>query len=490
MTTIQVPAKPSGFTALPYWMYATLWFVLPVLPDDLHARASKLMRASQVYWLERRNVKRLSQMLNPEAKLFGRLLTDRLAGIGYKWATRSEYDHGKASGSGRAKPTTFKVKFERIYTKPEALFYKVLVRKRTLFGTANALPYMTLVSDLATDIVVNELSAACERKVTVKYDDPRFGFWYIVHRGEGIGLIPKHVAFNDMLDKYPKDISLIPWAMGVGKARNVVTLYLAKHPHLLIAGPTGTGKSNAVNGFILGLMYHALPSEIQFILFDLKEGIEFDIYKNSVHLQRPIVSKPDEALAALLEMSLEIDRRLGLLRDSDCKDLPAYNVKFPEQRLPILIGVIDEYAQLVLPVDKKISNEANRLIVRISALGRAAGIQIVVCTQYPTREVVSPQIKINLNLKLAFRCQNPTQSMVILNDPRASNLPAEALGRGLFALGPDIFEVQIAYVADPDTKAILKYAQERAQASLPAPEPDDPRALLQWPTHENEVMNE
>lgn len=492
--------KPLGV-----WLYALLWFFLPFFREERYRALYRLLKTSRQARQRKGEIDKVVAGLKPEAGLFERILCNSLGGQGFQHTARNAYALATA-GSVSKKPQTFKVKFEVIYTKPEAFYYKLCIRRRTLFGSKNMLPFMTRAIDLMTDEVAQELSFACERKVTCQYDDPHFGAWYIVHTLEGVGLIPRLVKFSDMLDKYPADMMLIPWAMGVGKARKVVTLYLAKHPHLLIAGPTGGGKSNAINSFILGLMYHTDPAELQFILIDLKEGIEFEMYVGAPHLYREIVRKAEEALEALLAMSLEIDRRLILLRESGAKDLPAYNKQHPEQKLPILIGVIDEYAQLVLPVARKVRDEANRLVVRISALGRAAGIQIVVCTQYPTKEVIDPQIKINLNLKLAFRCQNATQSMVILNDPGAAILPAEALGRALFALGADIFQVQIALVSEADVKMVLARARERTtQLIIPeapvteedtqkvitatVPQEPDPRTLLQWPKPQNEVVD-
>lgn len=459
------------YQPLPAWLYLIFWFLLPAFRGQRYADVARMLIESRKAYARRKKINALAADLRGEAKIYEQCIRNRLASLGYMWAARTQFDHGAAAGSGRAKPTTFKVRFQGIWTKPEVIYLKLLIRERTLFGTRSALPHRVPVLKLLEDDTLKELGLACERKVSAAYDpdNPRHGAFYIVHRLEGIGMLPKIVKWRDMLEHYPADMTLIPWVMGVGKSRKIQSLYLAKHPHLLIAGPTGTGKSNAVNGFILGLMERSDPDDLKFLLIDLKEGVEFEMYVGAPHLYHDIVRKPEEALAALTEMSIEIDRRLQLLRESGAKDLPGYNRAHPDNKLPVLITVIDEYAQLVLPVSKKVREEANRLVVRISALGRAPGVQIIVCTQYPTREVIDPQIKINLNLKVAFRCQNATQSMVILNDPRAAELPADVPGRALFALGPDIFEVQIAHVLESDVKEILKRAQERTAQQVSEP---------------------
>jgi DNA polymerase III delta prime subunit len=377
------------------------------------------------------------------------------------WAARYRYDTGAQEGSRRKKKKTQRVRFERCFTSPDVIWFKIKVRRKKIFGTDNALPHGVKVLDLIAEETLQELSYACERVVTASYDNARYGVWYLVHRLEGVSVIPQRVSFREMLDHYPQNITEIPWVLGMGAHKRVKSLSLAKNPHLLMAGPTGTGKSNALASFLLGLMYYSTPEQIKFCLIDLKEGVEFDIYKDSPHLQRPIVDKPEGAIEALREMGSEIDRRMALLRSTRAKDISEYNRARPDDRLPILLTVIDEYAQLVLPVDKKLRDEVNKLVVRISALGRAAGIQIVVCSQYPTKEVIDPQIKINLNLKIVFRTQNGIQSMVVINDARAAALP-DVKGRALYSLGPDVFECQIAHVSSEDIDFVLRVARGRA----------------------------
>jgi DNA polymerase III delta prime subunit len=435
---------------------------LPFMRGERREALRAAITASRATYQKRGLLRRQIAEWTAEAQLYEQLMRERLAGLGYMWAARYQYDRGKAAGGARRdKPVTYKVRFERIYTTEEVFYYKLRVREKTLFGSKNALPHTVKVGDLVADDTLTELSFATERQVTALHDNPRRGAWYLVHRLEGIGLLPERVVWHDLLEHYPADMTLLPWVMGVGARRTVQTIYLSKHPHLLVAGPTGTGKSNAINGFILGLMYYTHPDALKLCLIDLKEGVEFEPFVHAAHLYRPIVRKPEEALAALQAMSVEIDRRLKLLRETGAKDLPSYNA-IAHEKLPFVITVIDEYAQLVLPVDRKTRNEANSLVVRISALGRAAGIQIVVCTQYPTQEVVDPQIKINLNLKMSFRTQNTTQSMVILADPRAADLPATK-GRALYSLGPDVLEVQVGLVTPEDITHVLKVAKGRAR---------------------------
>lgn len=460
-------------------MYALLWFVAPFLSAERYSAIVARLAESRIATRQAQELRKMIGGLAQESRIFERILSNRLGGLGFQYAARAKGDRGRASGSGQAKPVTFKVRFEQIFLKPEYFLYKLRIRERTLFSTRNALPHLTRVGDLISEEVALELSAACERKVTTKYEDPRFGVWYLVHRVEGVGLIPRRVQFSDMIEHYPADMTLLPWVMGIGQSRRVETLYLSKHPHLLIAGPTGGGKSNAVNCFICGLM-NMPPDELKILLIDLKEGVEFDIYKDSVHLYKDIVRKPEEAIEALTALSVEIDRRLKMLRESGTKDLPGYNAAHPENKLPFIVAIIDEYAQVVLPVSKKVRDTANGLVVRISALGRAAGIQIIICTQYPTREVIDPQIKINLNLKVAFRCQNDTQSRVILNSGGAELLPADVPGRALYALGADIRQVQVALITEHDIREAIERA--RAKAALitepPITEEDTPQTAL------------
>lgn len=445
---------------LPLWLYLILPLILPLTRGSQRARLQERRGYTRLILSRREQLQREERLYAAEAAIFRQLLSRRLAGLGYMWAARYRWDTGAQEGSRRKKKKTQRVRFERCFTSPDVIWFKIRVRKKRIFGTDNALPHGVKVLDLIAEETLRELSYACERVVTASYDNARYGVWYLVHRLEGVSIIPQKVSFREMLEHYPEKIMEIPWVLGMGAHKRVKSLSLAKNPHLLMAGPTGTGKSNALASFLLGLMYYSTPEQIRFCLIDLKEGVEFDVYKDAPHLQRDIVMRADEAIRALQEMSLEIDRRMSLLRSAHVKDIIEFNAK-ADEKLPILITVIDEYAQLVLPVEKKRRDEVNKLVVRISALGRAAGVQIVICTQYPTKEVLDSQIKINLNLKIVFRTQNGIQSMVVINDARAAALP-DVKGRALYALGPDVWECQISHVSSEDIDFVLRVARGRA----------------------------
>jgi hypothetical protein len=449
------------------------------------SKARTILKKRREYRLSlikrRKQLKQAVKEVNREATNFATIIQHRLVALGEAWVPR-EYDPLAVimPVRKRRRKHVQKVQFAQIRTTPERIFLQILVTKRGLFGARTYLPHRVTVGHLTAEETLLELSHACHRKIEAVADNYRAGAWYIVNRLEGLGGWPSKVMFHDMLDKYPADISRVPLVLGVGNPnRSIKTEFLAQTPHILIGGSTGGGKSNMVNGLILQLMYFFHPKDLKFTLIDLKDGMEFSSYRESPHLAQEIVMSPEGAHEILKNMVNEIKRRNQIMR-GNAKELSIWNEMYPDQAMPRLIVIVDEFAQLVLNRGKDFKREIQDLVSDITSLGRAVGVHMIISTQYPIKEIVSTLIKANAALKIAFKMQNAIQSSVIINVGDAAYLP-DVKGRMAYVTEAKTNEVQTPFVTPDDIKHVIRVAKGRAAGiiSLAGAEPIiEPNALL------------
>lgn len=251
-------------------------------------------------------------------------------------------------------------------------------------------------------------------------------------------------------------------ALGRDVAGNPIFADLAQMPHLLVAGATGTGKTIALNNIILSLLYQGSPDEIKFILIDPKR-VELTTYNSIAHLLTPVIVQPDKAVGALRWGVSEMERRFAVLQESGKRDIGSYNRSAGEkengERLPYIIVVIDELADLMASYGR----EAESAIVRLAQMARAVGIHLIVSTQRPSVEVITGLIKANITSRMAFQVASQVDSRTILDMAGAEKL----LGNGdmLFLAGNSAKprRLQGAYVSDKETGKVvdhLRKAQE------------------------------
>jgi S-DNA-T family DNA segregation ATPase FtsK/SpoIIIE len=193
---------------------------------------------------------------------------------------------------------------------------------------------------------------------------------------------------------------------------------LAKMPHLLVAGATGSGKSVGLNAFILSLMAHRTPDELRFVLIDPKR-IEFSIYNNQRYMYTPVVTDNSQASQLLEYLVLEMNRRYGLFEETRVKNLKEYHQT--GRTLPYIVAIVDEFSDLVLS-DKSVEKQIQILAQK----ARAAGIHLILATQRPSVDVVTGSIKANFPSRIAFKTASGTDSKTILDTTGAENL----VGRG------------------------------------------------------------
>ncbi len=280
---------------------------------------------------------------------------------------------------------------------------------------------------------------------------------------------PETVDFQKLLHSpeftAAKAEKALPLLLGVDVKGNPVIGDLAKMPHLLIGGTTGSGKSVGLNAFILSLVAAKTPDEVKFVLIDPKK-VEFSGYNNQRYLYAPVADETAEAAALLSYLAAEMDRRYELFAENMSKNLAQYNAR-GEERLPYIVCVIDEFADLTA-LDKNVEKD----VLRLAQKARAAGIHLILATQRPSVDVVTGVLKANFPTRLAYKTASSADSRTVLDAAGAEEL----IGRGdSLYLSPDgnLQRLHGAYVSDNTVAEILKpyaAAVKPLKLALPAAE--------------------
>jgi S-DNA-T family DNA segregation ATPase FtsK/SpoIIIE len=227
---------------------------------------------------------------------------------------------------------------------------------------------------------------------------------------------------------------------------------LAQIPHLLIAGATGSGKSVGLNSMICSMLLNAAPEQVKFIMIDPKM-LELSVYDGIPHLIAPVVTHPKKAAAALHWAVEEMERRYRLLAEHGVRGIDGYNQTHPESRLPYLVVVIDELADLMLVARRDVEDA----LTRLAQMARAAGIHLLVATQRPSVDVLTGIIKANFPARISFQVSSRTDSRTILDAIGAERL----LGKGdMLFLPPGtskLVRIHGAYVSEAEIKRVVDY---------------------------------
>ena len=284
---------------------------------------------------------------------------------------------------------------------------------------------------------------------------------------------PNLVTLGDIYDELPAAAS--PLAVWLGKdiSGSAVWTDLARMPHLLIAGTTGSGKSGCINTILTSILLRATPDDVRMILVDPKR-IELNHYESIPHLLTPVVSSPKEASAVLANCVAEMERRYERLSFVRARNLPEANRAFRkrgEDTLPYLLVVIDELADLMMVSPQAVEDA----VIRLAQKSRAVGIHLVLATQRPSVDVITGMIKANVPRGSRFAVSSQTDSRVILDQAGAESL----LGQGDMLFKPlgtsRLQRVQGAYVGEEEIALVVEQCrsqrgQELDESLLEAPE--------------------
>lgn len=274
-------------------------------------------------------------------------------------------------------------------------------------------------------------------------------------------------------DEFRSANAHLPIALGKDVIGNPVIEDLAKLPHLLIAGTTGSGKSVGINAMILSLLYKHTPKELRFIMIDPK-FLEFGLYKDIPHLLTPIITDPKKAIIALSKAVEEMNRRYELMDKAKVKTIVGFNelaMQNGEEKLPYIVIIIDEFADLMIMGGR----EAEQFLISLAGKARASGIHLIIATQRPTVNVVTGLIKGNLPSKISYRVGSKIDSKVILDETGAEAL----LGRGdmLFSKTNNIVRLHAPYNDEREIERIVEFLKSQQEVeydeffSLEAKEP-------------------
>ena len=275
--------------------------------------------------------------------------------------------------------------------------------------------------------------------------------------------IPSTVFLREIIesDKFRSARSRLTFALGKDIAGECMTGNIAKLPHLLIAGTTGSGKSVCINCLLLSLIYKATPDEVKFILIDPKM-VELGVYNKIPHLYTDVVTDPKKASGALQWSVVEMLKRYRLFADEGVRDLETYNsrmVQAGEEAMPQVVIVIDELADLMMAASKEVEES----ICRIAQMGRAAGIHLVVATQRPSSDVITGLMKANIPSRIAFSVASAMESRIIMDQSGAEKL----LGKGDMLFSPigagKPVRIQGAYVSDEEREDVIKFIKKNNQ---------------------------
>jgi S-DNA-T family DNA segregation ATPase FtsK/SpoIIIE len=284
--------------------------------------------------------------------------------------------------------------------------------------------------------------------------------------------------------------------LGKDTVGNAIVADLARMPHLLVAGATGTGKSVSLNVMIMSLLYRASPREVRFIMIDPKM-LELSLYEDLPHQLSHVITNPKEAGVALQEVVRRMEYRYKLLRDKGVRNIAAYNrmvetgqtapkeiikltevvqdgeedaspttasagangLKLSHQRLPYLVVIVDELADLMLTVGREVEEP----ITRLAQMGRAAGIHLILATQRPSVDVITGLIKANFPTRISFQVSSRIDSRTILDTGGAERL----LGEGdMLFLPPGSAKPQRihgAYVSEPEIRKVVTHIKRQGR---------------------------
>ena len=274
------------------------------------------------------------------------------------------------------------------------------------------------------------------------------------------------VSFKELMAEF-RETDFLPLEVPLGRdiSNGLVTADLAKMPHLLIAGSTGSGKSVAINVILTSLLMNCLPEQVKLVLIDPKK-VELGMYHDLPHLLTPVVTEPRKAAVTLEKVVAKMQQRYEIFAQTGQRNLTGYNkmaAKDPAnyEQMPYIVVVVDELADLMMTT----GNEVEAAITRIAQMGRAAGIHLILATQRPSVDVITGIIKANVPSRMAFAVSSGTDSRTIIDQVGAEKL----LGRGDMLYLPmgqnKPSRVQGAYIYDEDVQNVVDFIKAQAEVT-------------------------
>jgi S-DNA-T family DNA segregation ATPase FtsK/SpoIIIE len=271
-----------------------------------------------------------------------------------------------------------------------------------------------------------------------------------------MGIVPLKEIIGS--GNFLKSQSRLTIALGKDIYGRPIVADLARMPHLLVAGTTGSGKSVSINSMIMSILFKSTPKEVKMLMIDPKL-LELSTYDGIPHLVTPVVTNPKEATLALKKMVLEMERRYRLIAEQGARNLDNFNRQVPEEeRLPYIIVIIDELADLMFTASKEVEDS----IVRLAQMARASGIHLILATQRPSVDVITGIIKANFPTRIAFQVTTKVDSRTILDAQGAEQL----IGKGdmlFMATGARLTRLHGAYVSEDEVRSVTSFIKAQGE---------------------------
>ncbi len=281
------------------------------------------------------------------------------------------------------------------------------------------------------------------------------------------------VYIRDLIDtpEFTSQKGLLTVAIGKDITGNNVYADLAKMPHLLVGGTTGSGKSVCLNAMMISLFYRAPADVVKFIMIDPKRGVEMAKYNGIPNLVTEVVTEPSRAAGALAWAVNEMLQRYNAFKQTKARSLEAHNEELEalgKDKLPYIVIIIDEFADLMMASSKEVEDS----VIRIAQLGRAAGIHLVIATQSPRADIFTGLIKANVPSRIALTVSNSLESRIIMDNMGAEKL----LGRGDMLFRPigknKPVRVQGCWVSDDEIERVVDYLKSNSSPDETSYDPE------------------
>lgn len=297
------------------------------------------------------------------------------------------------------------------------------------------------------------------------------------------------VSFRDAVvsKEFQKAEDKLTLTLGKGIDGDTAVFNLAKMPHLLVAGATGSGKSVCINTLITSILYRAAPDEVKLLLVDPKK-VELNIYQDLPHLITPVVTDPKKAANVLKLVVEEMENRYDLFSETGSRGIESYNKQLAddEDKMPYIVVIIDELSDLMMVA----ANEVEDNICRLAQMSRAAGIHLIIATQRPSVDVITGLIKANIPSRISFAVSSATDSRTILDMGGAEKL----LGKGDMLFAPVGMQkpqrIQGAFLTDQEITDITKFIKDQASAEYKIEKDDIKEVELSLAEEQDELYEE
>jgi len=367
------------------------------------------------------------------------------------------------------------IKFDCLRVEPDALHLHVDMHK---------LPWGVSLPQLTSQETLDNLGASVGRAVACRYT-PETGIWYTVERASGRAGIPNHVAITDMWNAQPPSASALSFPVGVTHNARRRYADLSRMIHVLIGGTTGSGKTNFLHGIICTLIQRNAADALRLVLVDLKGGLAFSRYEGIPHLMvhpefnpEGIITDRENVFKLLAWLITEGERRMATLKESGAEDIGQYNSRKRRGRLPYIVVVIDEWADM-MQTDKK---QAEGALVNVVQRMRSVGMHVILATQVPKSEVITGLIKGNLPARFAFSVPNVHASMAIIDNRNAVGI--QPVGRVVMQFTEER-QIQTPYISVEQVRDVVRQliTGERGDQRT---HDVTPREVMEWALENND----